>query len=273
MAPKRILITVKTYPVFSIKYQELVCTAGFLEDGSWIRIYPVPFRKMDLEKQYQKYHWISAEVEKNPKDARPESFRIINFESLKVEGEIPTDKSGVWEERRRIVLANVQTSKKKIIEDAHNNKLSIVVFKPKKFLKFEWEPEEEREWDPAKIAALEDDRKQLDIFNGLADPFKIVKKLPYRFYYEFEDEEGVSSRLMIEDWEIGALYWKCFKKTKDEQEACNLVKKKYWDDFVLRKDTHLFLGTTKEYHFKKAPNPYLIIGVFPPKELFQKSLF
>jgi hypothetical protein len=34
----KVLITVKTYPTISVKYDELVCTAGFREDGSWVRI-------------------------------------------------------------------------------------------------------------------------------------------------------------------------------------------------------------------------------------------
>lgn len=42
MPRERILITVKTYPTLSASYGELVCTAGLREDGSWIRIYPVP---------------------------------------------------------------------------------------------------------------------------------------------------------------------------------------------------------------------------------------
>ena len=45
MALAKVLITVKTYPTISAKYDELVCTAGFREDGTWVRIYPVPFRK------------------------------------------------------------------------------------------------------------------------------------------------------------------------------------------------------------------------------------
>jgi hypothetical protein len=32
----KVLITVKTYPQPSSKYNELVCTAGFLE-GKWVR--------------------------------------------------------------------------------------------------------------------------------------------------------------------------------------------------------------------------------------------
>jgi hypothetical protein len=41
MERKRIYITVKTYPTLSEKYDELVCTAGISEDGSWK--YPLDF--------------------------------------------------------------------------------------------------------------------------------------------------------------------------------------------------------------------------------------
>jgi hypothetical protein len=38
MAKEKVLITVKTYPTYSKSYDELVCTAGFKEDGSFIRM-------------------------------------------------------------------------------------------------------------------------------------------------------------------------------------------------------------------------------------------
>jgi hypothetical protein len=47
MPKERILITVKTYPTLSRKYGETVCTAGIRPDGSWVRLYPVPFRRLD----------------------------------------------------------------------------------------------------------------------------------------------------------------------------------------------------------------------------------
>lgn len=53
MAKTKVLIVVKTYPAISNKYDELVCTAGFLEDGTWIRIYPVQFRKKAFGEQYK----------------------------------------------------------------------------------------------------------------------------------------------------------------------------------------------------------------------------
>jgi len=54
MPKTKVLITVKTYPAISKRYEELVCTAGFREDGTWIRIYPIQFRKKPYDQQYSK---------------------------------------------------------------------------------------------------------------------------------------------------------------------------------------------------------------------------
>jgi hypothetical protein len=71
---------------------------------------------------------------------------------------------------------------------------------------------------------------------------------------------------MIEDWEIGMLYWNCLGRCGgDEKQANRLVRQKYFGDFCLKKDIHLFLGTTLQYHMV-SPNPFVIVGVFvPPK--------
>ncbi|MGM0649689.1 MAG: hypothetical protein ACQES1_04170, partial [Bacteroidota bacterium] len=68
MAKTKVLITVKTYPTISSKYDELVCTAGFKEDGTWVRIYPVPFRKRSYAEQYKKYDWIELDLVNNTSD-------------------------------------------------------------------------------------------------------------------------------------------------------------------------------------------------------------
>ena len=69
MAKFRVLITVTTYPLPSRSYDELVCTAGVLEDGSWIRIYPVPFQFLE----YHKWEWVELELipQKQSNDFRP----------------------------------------------------------------------------------------------------------------------------------------------------------------------------------------------------------
>ena len=71
MAKERILITVKTYPTLSRKYGETVCTAGVREDGSWVRVYPVPFRRLGETEQYRKFDWLECDLIKSPTDPRP----------------------------------------------------------------------------------------------------------------------------------------------------------------------------------------------------------
>lgn len=77
---------------------------------------------------------------------------------------------------------------------------------------------------------------------------------------------------MIEDWEIGMLYWNCLKQCNgNEKQANDLVRKKYFDDFCLNKDIHLFLGTTLQFH-SRSLNPFVIIGVFVPPKLKERTM-
>ena len=91
MPKMRVLITVKTYPMPSRRHGELVCTAGVLENGSWIRIYPVPFKFLEDHK-YQKYQWIELDLVRHPpgQDFRPESHRPRAYDlgDMKVVGQL-----------------------------------------------------------------------------------------------------------------------------------------------------------------------------------------
>src|SRR5690554_8235687 len=109
MALTRILISVKTYPTLSATYDELVCTAGFKEDGSWIRIYPVPYRKLEYTDRYKKWQWIEIDIVRNTKDFRKESYRPADLEKEIIVGDsIPTIKN--WKLRKDIALKNVYTN-------------------------------------------------------------------------------------------------------------------------------------------------------------------
>ncbi|MEY4905161.1 MAG: hypothetical protein RLZZ292_2976 [Bacteroidota bacterium] len=273
MALKKVLIAVKTYPTLSSKYDELVCTAGFLEDGTWIRIYPIPFRKLDYDLQYKKYDWIEVDIEKNTSDFRKESYKPKSIEtSFRILDHIGTKDD--WRVRKETVLRNVHTNMTELIASAKDAQkyLSLAVFKPKEILDFKIEAVE-REWDKKKLDKIKANAQQLDLFKNPDNPSEIVKKLPYKFSYKFNSEDGIERTLMIEDWEIGALYWNSLKRNEgDEFKACEDVKKKYFDDFAKTKDLYLFLGTTREFHLI-APNPFVIIGTFHPKKIKQMSLF
>jgi hypothetical protein len=270
MPKKKILITVKTYPSISVKYDELVCTAGFDENGNWIRIYPVPFRKLDYNNQYKKYHWIEMNLVRNTNDFRLESYRPINIQAEDVvtfHGKIGTDNN--WAERKKIALKNVYTDLSILISEAKTKGIytSLAVFKPTVIIDFICEPSS-REWSAKQRAAL----LQCNLFEEKHN-FEVVRKLPYKFSYVFLDKKRKKSTLMNEDWELGALYWNCLEKYNgDEQAACKDVRKKYWDDFAKTKDLYFYLGTTKRHHLI-APNPFIIIGTFQPKIDYQLSLF
>ncbi len=265
MAIKKVLITVKTYPTISGKYDELVCTAGFTEEGEWIRIYPIPFRKKTYNEQYSKYEWIELDLVKNTSDFRPESYRPYSIDSkIKILDKLET--SNNWAERKKIVLNNVYSNLTKLIKEAKDKNIStsLAVFKPTKIKDFLIE-EVDREWDQNKIKKLIASREQGNLFEHPEDPFKVVNKLPYKFKYLIEDDEGKESRMMIEDWEIGALYWTLFKKYNgDEVKVIEDVRKKYFEDFAKTKDLYLFLGTSQLFHFR-SHNPFMIIGTFHPK--------
>ncbi len=273
----QVLITVKTYPQPSHKYAELVCTAGLLPDGTWIRIYPIPFRSLPFASRYSKYSWIQLDLVKNTKDFRPESYRPRRNLEEPIRQLNTIGSSRRWADRKEFVLKEVHTSMEHLIGlakgDTHK---SLGTLKPSEIVDFVIE-EDEREWKPQWLERLKQ-YNFLDVIDQKRGRSQsVIRKLPYKYYYRFLSEgDKKPRRMMIEDWEIGALYWNCLARAEgDEQEANRLVRQKYFDTFREKNDIYLFLGTTKQYHLK-APNPFVIIGVFyPPKsdEPEQLALF
>jgi len=100
--PTRVLIWGKTYPELSSKYTETVCTGGLREDGSPIRLYPVPLRYLEGPQQYSLYQWINVPTRKSTSDPRPESYKI-DPEKIKC-GEVIKTYKGSWEARSEFVF-------------------------------------------------------------------------------------------------------------------------------------------------------------------------
>jgi hypothetical protein len=273
MAKERVLVTVKTYPTLSRKYGETVCTAGVLENGSWVRIYPVPFRRLEEKQQYRKFDWIECDLVKNRSDPRPETRHPTDILQITPVSHMGT--SGNWRERRQLLLQTtpVHNRIEALIAGAKANTLSLAVFKPAKVIDFVCE-EEDREWDPDKVADMRARTHQRELYaeDKWREMFKLIPKLPYSFSYRFADAAGRESTLQVLDWETGALFWNCLRRSKGvEATALTKVRAKYFDEFRQR-DLHFFLGTTQQFHFV-APNPWVIIGVLPIPHEAQGELF
>ncbi len=272
----KVLITVKTYPNPSVKYDELVCNAGFLESGQWIRIYPIRFRALPYGQQYSKYDWIELDLVKKSDDFRQESYRPKKGidEEINTISTISTGKNRDWSARKDYAFREVFASMNELIKLAKAEKVwkSLATVKPKEIVKFEIEPDE-RDWKPQ----IKEGLQQLRLFEqqhtGDNQQLQVVRKLPYKYYYHFLTQgDSNPRRMMIEDWEIGALYWNCLAITQGDEIAANeLVRQKFVTEFF-EKDLHLFVGTTKANHIK-APNPFVIIGVFYPPITQQPGLF
>lgn len=268
----KVLITVKTYPLPSRNYTELVCTAGLLNGEQWIRVYPVSFRFLQDSDKYPKYSWVELDLVRKTKDFRPESYspKLGVDERIKVIDKIGTGPTHDWAARKSYVLKETFSSMDELIELAKGpQQKSLATLKPTRIIDFVIE-EDEREWKQK----WQDQLKQLYMFEipTKGGQRKVVKKLPYKFSYRFFSEGDKEPRkMMIEDWEIGALFWNCLSRTAgDEQAALQQVRQKYFDEFI-EKDLYLFVGTTQRFH-NVGPNPFVIIGVFYPPKTDQLNL-
>ena len=245
-----VLITVKTYPLPSISHNELVCTAGVTEDGTFIRLYPIDYRYQPYWQWYKKYQWVELAAEKHNRDPRPESFRPLG--AIKPKGP-PIDTSDNWGERKEYVLAQgVQTmcdlTKRKQTEK------SLGIVRPSEVIDFTWEATS-RSWKPKWNATM----SQLNLFGPDRKP---LEKIPFKFSYHFKCEEpGCNGhKMMIEDWEVGQLYRSMRDKYGDEKIACQKVKEKFYQQICSPLiDTHFYVGTVLKF------GSWIVIGTFWPK--------
>ena len=274
MKKLRLLVLVKTAPNLSFKHQELVCTAGISDQGEWVRLYPIPFRRLEYSRQYPKYSWLELQAKRHCPDLRIESY-APDLKSLAPQQKIGTDNN--WHARKTMIAkTRIYDDMQVLIQIAKEQNVSLATFKPNHILGCESSAikEDDLRKDEQKIEQIFNSRKQLKLFKDNPDNLKDLKqfitRIPFRFYYIFKDINGKKSKLFIADWEISQLYVNCYNRSKaktDKEkrgEACQKVLDKL-KEFIDKKDIYFFLGTTKKFH-RIGKNPFIIVGIFyPPK--------
>ncbi|MEM9544232.1 MAG: hypothetical protein AAGA60_32720, partial [Cyanobacteria bacterium P01_E01_bin.42] len=100
---------------------------------------------------------------------------------------------------------------------------------------------------------------QLDLFEPQID----LEKIPYKFCYQFTDEDNISHKYSISDWEIMQLYRNCRDRSglsglEAEEESLKKVKQKL-EGFIDKKDLYFIIGNLKNH-----PKSFMIIGLFYP---------
>jgi len=90
------------------------------------------------------------------------------------------------------------------------------------------------------------------------------RKVPYKFRYRFDCDDNRckgNHEIMIEDWEVGALYWRTVDAGATPTEASRLVREKFLTDICgPSKDTHFYVGTVLAH-----PKAWVIVGTFYPR--------
>jgi len=209
----KVLITVKTYPLPSSDYGEVVCTAGLLDGSKWVRIYPILFSKYSKDEKFPKYSWIKVNLVKHPSDDRLESYmpKLGVDEPLHFLDRIQTDDA--WAARKDYILKEVFVSIKDLIHLSQSENRSLGTLKPLEILDFIIE-DSDREWKPQWANRL----RQMKMFDptlpGAARNQLPIRKVPFTFKYRFITQGDARPReLSIHDWEIGMLYWECLRRT------------------------------------------------------------
>ncbi len=251
MQKLKILVLVKTRPLPSRKYKELVCTAGVTEDGHWIRLYPIDFRYRPYWQWYNKYQWIEVEIKKNPTDPRPESYHP-NCATIRPRSIVGTENK--WAKRKEIVLRAGVYSMKRLHDFQATQGTSLGIVKPAEVTDFTIE-QYDADWKPEWRRLF----LQYKLFGQAQKP---LEKVPYKFSYQFRcnDTRCRGHTMMIEDWEIDQLFFR-MRNQYSERVALDKVREKFLGTLCGPEiDAHFFVGTVLTY------GTWVVLGVFwPPK--------
>jgi hypothetical protein len=253
-----VLITVMTYPHPSQKHQELICTAGVLDDGTWVRLYPIDYRYMPNHQQFHKYQRVRLGLLPRGagNDKRKESRRP-DLKSLQILGPVIHP-----DERRLIMDALPHSTLIQLKAQYELDSTSLGVVRPIEVLELQVE-KAEADWKPEWQAAM----SQFSMFTGAP---KNLRKIPFKFSYRFrcEDSEDKVHSAMIEDWELGVLFLKEAERLGSDDAAAASVKKKYFDQICAGdRDVRLLMGTVFPY------NTWVVVGVYWPAKIYQPKLF
>ena len=234
------------------------------EVGAFVRLYPINFRDLPYAKQYKKYQWIEVLAEKHRgRDVRKESYRP-DCDSILTLGEPIPSKGDNWAERANYVLQKVSRSMEELFGQQETDRTSLGIFRPKSVYDLAISRDDPK-WPPKFLRELQQKR----LFEHRQRTLVPPRKVPFKFQYCFECDDPRcrgNHRMMIADWELGALFWKLVDKGDSPKEACGKVREKFLNELCgPDKDTYFYVGTILAH-----PKRWVVIGLFYPKLQSQK---
>ncbi len=258
----RILILCKTYPSPSGKHVETSCVAGMEEDGSLVRLFPIPFRQIESDRQFKKWQWVTARIEKARKDHRTESHKVF-IDTIACDGE-PLSTRDSWHGRRE------QTAKIRVYDDFAaldaarlSDGVTLGLIRPSRVLGLDITAATKPNWNEAEKSKLLRQQHQRGLFEpAQAKPVSSLRKVPFDFHYRYVCKSGDGERdyrHKIVDWEAGALYLNCRMRYGDAWGEA--FRKKIEVDLPAA-DLMFLMGTVHRF-----PDQWLIVSlIYPPRQ-------
>lgn len=254
----RILVTVKARPEPSEKYGETVCVAGIRLDTDslhWVRLYPIPFRRMEDYKQFKKYSIIEAPITPSAEDFRSESYKPDRSQLYKVQEPIRD-----WKKRMDYILPLVsEMTMCQIRDNCVNGKqkkpyASLAVIRPHGPLELTIEPykgwNKEQKRNVQKVL-------QGDLFEqgNTLEPHQLLQEPRFQGRIKYRCSDTCKGhKQMFLDWEFEALARRHNHDT--EEVAREAILKKYHSVLDPSKEPVLYVGNQKKY-----PAAFSVLGI------------
>ena len=241
----RARILVKAYPQPSRTYEETVCVAAVTEDGqNMLRLYPIRYRHLSKERQFERFDLIEMDVERPKEDHRPESRHVIE-DSIRI---IEFGKQLPTEQRVALWRRHVVPSLTALVEEEKVNRRSFGIVRP--------DPGSVRFYaEPIATASATEQELTSQLFQQqslLEDALKPLKKPDYTFGYRFTSN-GHNHRCTLLDWEVQAA-WFNYQRTYGDA-ALKMMQQQYGER-IAQQNLHLIFGNQH-----KRPWQFIVIGV------------
>jgi len=236
----RVRILVKAFPQHSEKYEETVCCAGIGDDQRLIRLYPITYRRLAKEHQFNRYDLIEALATKASNDTRPESYRV-DHDSIKV---IERDKL-TDEARVRLWQPHIVTSLTALQLEYRSVGRSLGIIRPDPgSLQFLWKEAEQEEQDDTRSV-------QASLFEA---PLRPLKPPELTFFYRYTSA-GTEHTQSIQDWEVQATFLNYQREYGSRDKALEMMAQEYGRNIPTR-NLHFIMGNMAKRQWQ-----FIIIGL------------
>lgn len=261
----QVFIVVKTAPTPSRSYLDTVCVAGLVVHPGplrWVRLYPVPFRHLDFDRQFPKYSIIEVDVEAPTHgDGRPESLKIKDFNRITV-----LEETGSGSVRRHEIMGSVEPTTACMLysgaraDPARATSLGLVAPIDPRI-----EISVSEGWSESQKRTIEMNQAQLalDLGAALRRDAPPLESPPFRAWYVYRCEaDGCRMhRQGILDWELTALQRRAQKEGGDVQ---SWIKDRF-ETMMLSPDrsTRFILGNQALGHKRHT---FSVLSIYYPKK-------